>query len=204
MSKDIREQINKIKNFGQFLSERVNINSIKNNIIVLTNNLDKYGGTILLFNTETKLPVGYIGFGYVENGDVFSIGGIYSENGYGALLYEMAMTWVYPNGIAPSQDGGTSDSARIVWEKFEIRDDVKKSKINRIKLSDKEEDLINGCDGNRECLDIVKKQIDLHNVKFSYSFGIDKLNKLIKIGDEYKVKYKITNTDIEYMTYDLE
>ena len=49
----------------------------------------------------------------------------------------------------------------------------------------------------------MKKQIDLHNVKFSYSFGIDKLNKLIKIGDEYKVKYKITNTDIEYMTHDL-
>jgi DNA/RNA endonuclease YhcR with UshA esterase domain len=91
-----------------------------------------------------------------------------------------------------------------VWEKFKNRSDVKKELIKRTKPSERESDLIDGCDGDKECLNYIKKIIDLHNIKFSYSLGKDKLSNLIRIGIEYSNKNKISDDNIEYMLWDLE
>jgi len=144
--------------YEQSLSEvKYNFNDLKELVILSKSDLGKDGGTFLLYNTRFKKPIGYIGFGYIPNGDVYMVGGIYSERGYGPLLYEMAMTYVYPNGLTLSQDGGTSGDAQYVWERFELRDDVKKEPVKRNGITDKEEDLIGGCDGNEDCLEDIKK-----------------------------------------------
>lgn len=180
------------------------LGDIDNLVLLTKTTLSSDGGTFLLYNTQTKRPVGYIGIGYISDIDVFMVGGAYSEKGYGPLLYEMAMTYVYPKGLTLSQDSGTSGDAQRVWERFVDRNDVKKEPIKRTKRSEKEEELIGGCDGNPECLDMVKRTIELHNIKFSYSFGINKLNNLIAIGREDCDKNNISDDDIEYMSWDLE
>jgi hypothetical protein len=35
-------------------------------------------------------------------------------------------------------------------------------------------------------------------------YGKDKLNKLLNIGIKYKIKYNISDDDIEHMSWDLE
>lgn len=197
------EQIRKIVR-EVLLEVKQTLGSVSNLILLTKTTLSSDGGTFLLYNPETKSPIGYIGFGYETNSDVFAVGGAYSEHGYGPLLYEMAMTYVYPNGLSASQDSSTSDDAQIVWEKFIKRGDVKKEKITRDKPSEREEDLIDGCDGDPDYLEFAQREIDLKNIKFIYSFGKDKLMKMIDIGREYAIKNNISDEKIEYMLYDLE
>lgn len=202
--KHVNESFQKRMNENIINEKKYTINDLNDIVVLSKSNLDKYGGTFLLYDYKLKKPIGYISFGYVPNGDVFMVAGIYSEQGYGPLLYEMAMTYVYPNGLTLSQDGGTSGSAQYVWTKFEERGDVKKEAITRNGMSDKEEDLIGGCDGNKDCLEQIKKTIQLHNTKFIYSFGFDNLKKLLIKGNEYKNKVNFSDDDIEYMLWDLE
>lgn len=186
------------------LEARQTLDTISNLVLLTKSTLDSNGGSFLLYNPQTKKPVGYIGIGYISDINVFMVGGAYSERGYGPLLYEIAMTYIYPKGLAPSQDSATSDDARVVWEKFKTRNDVKKEQIKRTRPSEREEDLIDGCDGNPDCLEAAQQMIDLHNIKFSYSFGNDKLNNLIRIGREYTKKNNISDDNIEHMLWDLE
>lgn len=186
------------------MSSRKNIQDISNLVLLTKTTLDSSGGAFLLYNPQTKTPVGYIGISHIPDINVFMVGGAYSEKGYGPLLYEIAMTYAYPNGLTLSQDGGTSRDAQNVWEKFVDRNDVKKEPIKKTKRSEKEEELINGCEGNPECLAMVKRTIELHNIKFSYSFGDNQLNNLIEIGREYANNNSISDDDIEHMLWDLE
>jgi len=119
----MREQINKVKNFGQFLNERYEINNLPKNIVLLS---ESNSGTFLLYNINTKTPIGYISFGQYPTINSYTVGGAYSEHGYGPFLYECAMTYVYPNGLSMSRDGSTSFDALEVWKKFDKRSDVKK------------------------------------------------------------------------------
>lgn len=114
------------------------------------------------------------------------------------------MTYVYPRGISLSQEGGTSGDALYVWDMFFKRNDVEKESINRTRVSDKEDDLINGCDGNENCLEYVKKIIDLHNTKFIYSKDKIYLKKLINKGIKFANDNNISDNNIEYMLWDLE
>lgn len=191
-----------IKNFNGFINERFTHDNLKN-VILLTYELVNNSGMFLLYDVVNNSAIGYIQFCYVVNGDIFT-SGIYSKNGYGPLLYEIVMTWVYPKGLAPSQDSGTSDDANVVWDKFKKRDDVKKTHIERNGMSDKEEDLIDGCGGDEECLKQVKKIIDLHNIRFTYTFGISFLNKMIEKGEIYKIKNNLSSSTIYKMCIDLE
>lgn len=150
------EQIRKIVR-EVLLEAKQTLGSVSNLILLTKTNTSSNGVTFLLYNPETKLPIGYIGFGYEINSDAFTVGGAYSEHGYGPLLYEMAMTYIYPKGLSASQDSSTSDDARIVWEKFIERGDVKKERITRVKPSEREEDLIDGCDGDPDCFRICTK-----------------------------------------------
>lgn len=200
----MKEVIKKLLRESLLDEVKHDLNSI-NNLILLspsTNNTDSI--TFLIYDPIIKKPVGYINFGYHKPADVYSVYGIYSVRGYGPLLYEMAMTYVYPNGLSLSQDGGTSGDALDVWDKFIKRGDVKKEPITRNVISNKEKDLIGGCDNNKECLKWVHKIIKLHNTKFIFNIGKDKILSLINKGLEYIKNNNISDDDIEHMCWDLE
>ncbi len=189
MSKEMREQIDRVKNFKEFLNERYEINNDS--------------GTFLLYNKKTKTPIGYISFGLYTSINSYTVGGAYSEHGYGPLLYESVMTYVHPNGLSMSRDGSTSFDALEVWEKFDKRSDVKKERIYSDEITHKKEDLPSGgmFDDEPEQLERI---FELEDTRFFYSFGKDKLNRLIQVGKEYMKENNITEKDVEYMSWDLE
>ena len=80
--------------FNNFLLERFNINNLPSNIILLSSDLNKDGGVFLLYYKDNKTPIGYISFGLYPGIESFTTGGCYSENGYGAFLYESVMTYI--------------------------------------------------------------------------------------------------------------
>ena len=187
----------------EFLNERYNINNLHTNIIILTTTIDRDGGTFLLYNKKTKKPIGYISFGLYSTINSYTVGGAYSEKGYGAFLYECVMTYVYPNGLSMSRGSTTSDDALRVWFKFKERNDVKKERINSDEITHKKKDWIGGgfLDDDTEYRQSI---FDLEDTRFFYNFGKDKLNKLILNGKEYMKKNNITEKDVEYMSWDLE
>ena len=157
-------------------------------------------GLIILYNIKTKLPIGYIGFGNLKDG-AHPVYSIYSDNGYGPLLYELAMTDVYPNGITLDDSSPTSNEAMNVWKKFYLRSDVKKEPINRVEKTWKEKEMIMNCKGDSECLKKIREVLDLHDLKFIYNLGKQVLNKLIENGIEYLNKNPELDIDdmIEYI-----
>jgi hypothetical protein len=201
MSKEMREQINKVKNF--VLKERYNINNLSNDTILMSKGLGENSGKFLLYDTKKQKPIGYISFFLYEKINSYTVDGAYSERGYGAFLYECAMTYVYPNGLSMSRESSTSDDALGVWFKFKERSDVKKERIKSDEITHKKEDWIDGgfLDDNPKYRQSI---FDLEDTRFFYNFGKDKLDNLIQNGKEYMNKNNITETDVEYMSWDLE
>lgn len=186
----------------EFLNERYEINNLPKNIVFLSE-IDSNSGTFLLYNINTKTPIGYISFGLYTTINSYTVDGAYSEHGYGAFLYECAMTYVYPKGLSMSRGGSTSFDALEVWEKFDKRGDVKKERINSDEITHKKKDLPSGgmFDDDPEAMNRI---FELEDTRFFYTFGKDKLSKLIQNGKEYMRKNKITEEDVEYMSWDLE
>tara|TARA_R110000868_G_scaffold409964_1_gene696709 strand:- start:389 stop:967 length:579 start_codon:yes stop_codon:yes gene_type:complete len=185
--------------FNELLEARVTINDTTNLAIIFI----KEDNIFLLIDTTTSQPKGYISFGLTQ-GDVYGIYGAYSDRGYGALLYELAMTYVYPKGITMSDDSSTSQDAMNVWEKFITRDDVEKKPIVRKQRTDKEEwfdDMSQDFD-DEENKKWIARGRELHNTQFIYTLGMDNLNKLIAKGDEYLKQNPKTN--VMDMVYSLE
>jgi hypothetical protein len=183
--------------FDELLEGRVTINDTKNLAVIFI----REDNIFLLIDTTTGQPKGYIGFGLTQ-GDVYGIYGAYSEKGYGPLLYELAMTYVYPKGITMSDDSSTSQDAMNVWEKFASRDDVQKKPITRTNQTDKEEwfDSMYGEDPEQDKW--INRGRELHNTQFIYNLGKNNLDTLIVKGDEYlKQNPKI---DVWDMVYSLE
>lgn len=202
MSKDIREMIDRVKNFKEFVNERYMVENIPNNIVLLSilkNNNTKF----LLFETSIKKPIGYISFSLHPKINSFTVGGAYSERGYGAFLYECAMTFVHPNGLSMSRDSTTSDDALNVWKKFETRNDVKKERMYSDEITHKKEDWL-GSDFLGDEPEYREKIFDLEDTRFYYDFGKEKLNNLIQQGKKYMKDNNISEQDVEYMSWDLE
>lgn len=200
----MKELIKKLLRENLITEERYNLANLNDIILLSPSTNDNNGGLFLLYSINTKKPLGYISFGYFNEIDVYSVGGIYSKRGYGPLLYEIAMTYAYPKGLTLSQDGGTSQDAQNVWEKFFSRNDVKKEKIIRNEPSEKEIDLINGCDNDKNCLEWANKLINLHNSKFIFNLGKDNLLRLINNGYKYAKLNNISDDAIDQMSWDLE
>jgi hypothetical protein len=202
MSEDIRKMINKVKNFKLFLNERFEISNIPSNIVLLSilkNNSTEF----MLFDKLTKKPIGYISFYLYPKINSFTVGGAYSERGYGAFLYECAMTFVYPTGLSMSRDSTISDDALNVWRKFETRNDVKKERMYSDEITHKKEDWLES-DFLGDNPEYRQKIFDLEDTRFFYNFGKEKLNKLIEVGRKYMSNNNISEEDIEYMSWDLE
>lgn len=184
--------------YEQLLSDssRKTINDITDLLLFKTN------GYLLLYDPINKIPIGYISFALSSQSNAYSIYGAYSKNGYGPLLYELAMTYVYPNGITLDDGSGTSSEAMNVWNKFYSRPDVKKEPINRTEISYKEKELIDSCKDDVDCLESMKKILYLHNLKFSYSLGKPIFDRLVNKGNEFLKNNP--NLDLEGMLYDLQ
>ena len=186
--------------FNELLEARVTINDTANLAVIFM----KEDNIFLLIDITTGKPMGYISFSPTQ-GDVYGIYGAYSEKGYGPLLYELAMTYVYPKGITMSDDSSTSQDAMNVWEKFASRSDVEKKPIVRTQRTDKEDwfdDMSQDYEDTPENKKWIDRGRELHNTQFIYTLGMDKLNNLIAKGDEY-IKQK-PNTDVWNMVYSLE
>jgi hypothetical protein len=183
--------------FDELLEARVTINDTDNLAVIFI----REDNIFLLIDTTTGKPMGYIGFGLTE-GDVYGIYGAYSEKGYGPLLYELVMTYVYPKGITMSDDSSTSQDAMNVWEKFESRNDVEKKPIIRTNPTDKEEwfDSMYGEDPEQDKW--IDRGRELHKTQFIYTLGMNKLKTLIAKGDEYLKQNP--KTDVWNMVYSLE
>ncbi len=196
MGGDIRNMIDKIKNFKQFINERYDIDNIPNNIILLTLTY-KNAGKFFLYDTNNNEVIGFIVFDdYVDR--------VYSKyNGFGPFLYESAMTYMYPKGISMSREGSTSEEALNVWEIFNRRDDVKKEKMNSKEPSYKKLNLpkLKKYQNKPEKL---KHILELEDTKFIYSYGKDKLNELIEIGKTYMYENDISEDDLDNMEIAME
>jgi hypothetical protein len=196
MSKEIREMIDKVKNFKPLVNERYNINIIPNDILLLALTY-KNAGKFFLYDIKAKRVVGFIVFAdYVDR--------VYSEyNGFGAFLYESAMTYVYPNGISMSREGSTSEEAINVWKIFNQRNDVKKEKMNSNKTSYKKIHLPTSTK-YKDNPEKIKNILELEDTKFFYNYGKDKLNKLIEIGKKYMYENNISENDLDNMEIDID
>lgn len=81
-----------------------------------------------LYDPKDNLVYGHIGIHKLSSGN-WAVGGVAAEYGYGPLLYELAMTYVYPHGLMPTRDGDVRGATQNVWERFLKRDDVAKEDI---------------------------------------------------------------------------
>jgi hypothetical protein len=91
----------------------------------------KGNGTVrdmTLYDPKENKVYGHIGIHKLSSGN-WAVGGVAAERGYGPLLYELAMTYVYPTGLMPTRDGDVRGVAEGVWKKFLGRDDVRKEFI---------------------------------------------------------------------------
>jgi hypothetical protein len=191
-----------LKYFNEYLNERFDISSPKLNesIVLMKTEDDSY---FLLYDTNNKEALGCISFGYSEIADVYPIYGAFASNGYGAFLYETAMTYVYPKGCSLSRSSNTSYDALDVWEKFSKRNDVIKERMYSDELTHKREDLPAGgtYDNNPEELERI---LELEDTRFFFTYGKEKLDTLIEKGRIYQEENDISDDEIEEICIDLE
>ena len=192
------------KNFIEYLNERYLIDNLPKDIVLLSkysnfNNYDKF----LLYDINLNKAISYIEFIFYKNINSYIVVGAYSKKGYGAFLYECAMTYVYPIGLSMSRDSTTSDDALNVWFKFKNRNDVKKQRMYSDEITHKKQDWIES--GFLSDKPEYRQSIfDLEDIRFYYNFGKEKLNNLIQIGRKYMKNNDISEQKIEYMSWDLE
>lgn len=194
--KDYHNSKNKVKNFKQFVNERYDINTMPNNIVLLSL-LYKDAGKFFLYDITQQKVVGFIVFDDV-------VDRVYSENdGFGAFLYETAMTYVFPKGLSMSREGSTSEEALVVWDKFNQRSDVKKERMYSSETTYKKEKLplLNKYKNNPKKLQHI---LDLEDTKFFYSYGKNKLNNLIEIGNKYMQENGISESDLDNMEVNID
>lgn len=79
--------------------------------------------------TETPV-VGTLVFQRTNQKDLWRTISIASEEGYGPLLYELAMSMIYPSWYSPDDPSRVNELSKRVWIKFFERDDVDKKRKN--------------------------------------------------------------------------
>ena len=125
-----------------------------------------------------------------NNMENYSVSAVAAEKGFGALMYEIAMTYIYPLGIMPSRDGDVRGGAFNIYQKFFDRKDVKKISIPETS-PDFSEDIAN---------DFSEKEIYYHILQtiYKFSFRKEKLNNLLKNAkkfDENQIKEIIKQSE---------
>jgi len=83
--------------------------SVTDDMVVV---LSREDNALDLYDTVTKESLGYINV--YQN----AVTGVAAKKGYGPLMYELGMAYVYPKPLRSDRSGNTADEAQNIWEKF--------------------------------------------------------------------------------------
>jgi len=154
MSKEMREQIDKIKNWKQYLNENTTFeDTINNKSIILNifkNSLTLYDANYLNSNEPTNGVLGCIGLVENKNG-FFEVLRIAGRKGYGKIMYILAMEFSSPKPIVISRDGDIRENAFNVIKKISDNPPNNVKIIQKSKYDDGYVDCLDwGCDEDNE------------------------------------------------------
>ena len=92
--------------------------------------IDPYGNNFTLYAPIEDKVYTYIGIYKIDSGN-YSVGGVAAEYGYGPLIYELAMSYIYPHALLPSRDGDIRGGAINIWERFLKNPEIKKERLTK-------------------------------------------------------------------------
>ena len=109
---------------------------------VILNIEDMGNDEFVLKLVKENRGLGWMGIEKIDN-DTYSVYSVQGERGFGAAIYEIAMTYIYPSYLTPEVgDELPSEDAQNVWKKYyHERDDVEKVRIEIYGDGDVEEDI---------------------------------------------------------------
>lgn len=186
-----------ILKFVEFLNERVSLSDLNTSDTVLLS----ADNTFVLFDTTREKVLAGIRFYFLKDTDTYHVDAVDSfTSGYGAFMYECAMTQVYPKGLSMSYEfGETSNAAVKVWEKFLARTDVTKEKIASDAIENEYRDTALETHGDDYDESEIEHLVTLGNTRFIYSFGENELHRLIQQGKEYMESSGISPDELDGM-----
>jgi hypothetical protein len=150
------------------------------------------------------------------NNNIYDVGRVGTERGYGPFMYEMAMSYIYPKYLMPSRSGDIKSRALNVWGKFYERNDIQKKPL---KIEDElfsfaiitgEYDEFDSIKEKKELFNSLNKEeqhaLKVFNTMYQYSNPmvsklINKGNELIKSGE---VNYKDLKSEANYYFINLD
>ena len=152
---------------------------------------DNESDYILYSKSENKI-YGVLSIIQINN-DVYQVGRVGADRGYGPFMYEMIMSYIAPKYLMPSRNGDVKSRALGVWDKFYQRGDVKKKVL---KFDDKlfsfaiitgdENEEYDSIEEKKELFDSLDKEeqraVIVFNTMYQYSNPV--ATKLIKKGEE--------------------
>ena len=137
---------------------------------------------LFLYNLNEDKVVGQIAAYKRPQMKNYGVSTVAAEYGFGSTMYEILMTHIYPYGIMPARDGDVREGAYNVYKKFFDRKDVKKISLNPEDF-DYSEEIENMFSDEDEAFYILQ-------TVYFYSFGKEKLNKLIEAGKKMSEEKK--------------
>jgi len=133
------------------------------------------------------------------NNDVYEVGRVGADRGYGPFMYEMAMSYINPKYLMPSRNGDVKTRALGVWGKFYQRGDVQKKVLkfndelfNFAIITGDEDEEFDSIEEKKELFDSLSKEeqrdVIVFNTMYQYSNPVatklvNKGNELIKKGE---------------------
>jgi len=127
--------------------------------------------------------VGTLVFQRTNQKDLWSTMSIASEEGYGALLYELAMSIIYPSWYSPDDPSRVNELSKRVWVKFFNREDVDKKKKNI--SSEESENPLNYQYKIKNPISYESYKLDSSIIK-DFSYGKNEFDEIISdLGSSY-------------------
>jgi hypothetical protein len=82
---------------------------------------------LILYDKQSNHLYGMINI--FKSKKYYYVGAVAAEQGYGPLMYELAMAYISPNALMADRDSHTSASAENIWKYMMGRNDVEKIPI---------------------------------------------------------------------------
>jgi len=158
----------------------------------------------LYSKTEDKM---YAVLSFLKTNDnTYNVGRVGADRGYGPFMYEMVMSYIYPNYLMPSRNGDVKPKALNVWANFYERNDIKKKFLNIEDelftfaiITGDEDEKFDSIEEKKEKFNSLSKgeqyAVKVFNTMYQYSNSV--VTKLIKKGDELIKNGEVTIEQIE-------
>ncbi len=114
---------------------------------------------LILYDYKADKVYGMISFDKENDMKYYYVGAVAAEKGIGPLMYELAMTYSYPNGLTADRYHSTSDAAIKIHNFMYNRSDVKHVDLNSNNNSNKSLDSAYFYQ-NKPVFDALKKRGD--------------------------------------------